>query len=722
MSYLLAGTAGGILFTVPAAAGQAPASAPPPAPAPEQVIIEGPFPDDFRVNIPSLPKLTEPLINIPQSIDVISEQVLKDRAVTNLNDALKNVPGISIGAGEFSWQGNSPTIRGFLARNDMFLDGIRDYGSYYRDPFYLQSIEVLQGPSSILFGRGSTGGVINQTSKVPGVDRFIRGTLVGGTDMTRRGTLDMNMPLEEFGEGAAFRFNLMGHAQSVTDRNAAKQSRFGLAPSLALGIGTPTRLSFSYYNLTANDVPDYGLPYFGTRVAPVPRQNFYGFDSDFLKTGTNVVSLKTDHDYSSALTVRNTIRYAHYTRDFRITEPIITQPTTTPLNLVNVSFNIFGGDSTETMLWDQFDTVSHFDTGPLNHTLVAGIEGGLETSSPFFENSSGVPTQPLLSPDPHRLFNAASTFPRFDASANAGSVGLYAIDTIKWGEQWELNLGFRWDSFQVHYTTTSFSTTTPGLVTGTNDIKRTDQRPSYRGAIVYKPQANASVYFAYGTSFNPSTESLSLIVNARGFPLSNRDIAPEENETFEVGTKWDVLGNRLSLTGAAFQIEKTNARVPDPANSGFNILQGGQRVRGFDLGVQGRITDNWQIMAGYTYLDGQITETSTASNAPALGAPLVQTPKNSFTFFTEYRLTEKLEFGVGGTHISSRYATNTAPIKIVPGYWTFDAMAKYDFTERMSLQLNVNNIFDEYYYDAVHNFHVVPGAGRTALLTLNFNF
>jgi catecholate siderophore receptor len=127
-------------------------------------------------------------------------------------------------------------------------------------------------------------------------------------------------------------------------------------------------------------------------------------------------------------------------------------------------------------------------------------------------------------------------------------------------------------------------------------------------------------------------------------------------------------------------------------------------------------------MAGYTYLDGPITETSTASNAPALGAPLVQTPKNSFTFFTEYRLTEKLEFGLGGTHISSRYATNTAPIKIVPGYWTFDAMAKYDFTERMSLQLNVNNIFDEYYYDAVHNFHVVPGAGRTALLTLNFNF
>jgi catecholate siderophore receptor len=718
---LLGGTSLSLLSSVPALAEQV-IAANQQQPT-ENVLITGQRPEDYRATIPRLPKLTEPLIDTPQSIDVITEQVLKDRAVTNLNDALKSVPGISIGAGEFSWQGNNPSIRGFVARNDMFLDGIRDYGSYYRDPFYLQSIEVLQGPSSILFGRGSTGGVINQTTKTPELERFIRGTMVGGSDMTRRGTLDMNMPLEEeLGAGAAFRINLMGHAQSVEGRNAAKQSRFGLAPSLALGIGTPTRLTLSYYNLTAHDVPDYGLPWFGTSVAPVPRQNFYGFDSDFLNTGTNVGTFRAEHDFFPMFIVRNTIRYAHYTRDLRITEPIISQPTSTPLNAVDVSFNIFSGNSTETMLWDQFDTVSHFDTGPLNHALVAGIEGGKETSTPFFANSSGVPTQPLLSPDPHRLFNAANTFPRFDASANGVSVGIYAIDTVKLGESWEMNAGIRWDSFNVHYKTTSFSTATPGLVTGQDDIERTDQRPSYRGAIVYKPETNGSVYFSYGTSFNPSTESLNLIVNARSFPLSNRDLAPEENETFEVGTKWDVVNGMLSVSAAVFRLEKTNARVPDPLNSGFNILEGAQRVDGLDLGLQGRITENWQIMAGYTYLDSQITKTSTAANAAPLGAPLVQTPKNSLSFFTEYRIAKNFEIGAGGAHVSSRYATNTLPSKIVPGYWTFDVMAKYDFTERMSLQLNVNNVLDKYYYEGLHNFHVVPGAGRTALLTLNFNF
>ncbi|HXJ00735.1 MAG TPA: TonB-dependent siderophore receptor [Micropepsaceae bacterium] len=713
----LSGSALSLICAFPAAAQNVAAAAPA---EPERVLIEGQRPDGYRIVAPALSKLTEPLLDTPQSIDVVPQQVLQDRAVTNLNDALRNVPGISLGAGEFSWQGNNPTIRGFLARNDMFLDGLRDFGSYSRDPFNLQQIEVLEGPASVLFGRGSTGGVINQASKMPTLSGFVDGAITGGTDMTRRATVDIDEPLPDLGPGAAFRFNAMVHAQSVAGRNAAQQNRFGLAPSLALGIGTPTRLSLSYFDQTANDVPDYGVPWFGTVPAPVPRQNFYGVKSDSLKTGTDVGTFKVEHDLTADIMLRNTVRYANYTRDFRLREPIISAPVGTPLSNVNVGFNIWSGKSTETMAWDQAEAQSHFDTGPIHHTLVTGIEGGRESSAPEFDNSSGVPTVPLLNPNPDRPFIAASTFPRLIANTIAWSFAAYALDTVKLGEQWEISAGLRWDYFGSHYRAVRYSTTTPGAITGNDDVTRIDKVPSYRGALVYKPVTNGSIYFDYGTSFNPSAETLSQITSGRGLGIANADLAPERNQTFEFGSKWDVLDERVSLTGAVFRLEKENARVPDPNNAGFNMLAGTQRVDGFDVGVQGRITDDWQITAGYTYLDGEVTKS--AAGAAPVGSPLANTPKNSLSFFSEYRLGGGFEIGAGGQYVSSRLAQNTAPLRAVPGYWTFDAMAKYDLSETLSLQLNVNNIFDKYYYDAIHPFHVVPGAGRTALLTLNFRY
>lgn len=711
----LAGSALGLVLTTPAAAGETLAA----ATQPEQVIITGMRPDDYKIEVPNLSKLTEPLIDTPQSIQIISDQVLQDRAATNLNDALRNVPGISLGAGEFSFQGNSPSIRGFVARTDMFLDGIRDFGNYYRDSFNLQQIEVLEGPSSILFGRGSTGGVINQVSRLPSLDPIRSGTLIGGTDLTRRVSVDIGEPLPDLAEGAALRITAMGHQQKHAGRDTAEDNRYGFGPSLALGLGTPTRLTAAYFHQSADDVPDYGLPWFGSVPAPVPRQSFYGFTSDFLKTSADVVTLKAEHDFSTRLSVRNQMRYAYYTRDFRITEPIITAPLDTPLASIAVSRNIWSGDSIETMIWDQADATVHFGTGFVQHSLVVGIEGGQETSKPNFFNSAGVPTVPLLAPDPHQPFTAAVTFPRQKNDTTGTSFAAYAIDTAKLSEQWEVNLGLRWDYFAADYTATRFSTTTPGLVIGNDALLRIDRMTSYRAALVYKPETHGSIYLDYGTSFNPSAESLSFIVNARAFGISNAFLAPEKNQTVELGTKWDILNNQLSLTGAVFRLEKSNARVPDPTNPGFNMLEGTQRVDGISLNVTGRVTENWQLTAGYTLLDSHVVK-SAAGAAPE-GAPLANTPKHALTFFTEYRLTPMFEIGGGGQYVSSRLAQNVPPIKKVPGYWTFDLMAKYDLSERTSLQLNVNNIFDKYYYDQLHPFHVVPGQGRVALLSLNFS-
>src|SRR5262245_32868721 len=380
---LLAGSALGLVVAIPAFAGEAAseqvqvAGAQPTPPAPETVIIQGQRPEDFQVMVPSLNRLTQPLLDTPQSVDVISDQVLRDRAAASLNDALRTVPSISLGAGEFSFQGNTPTIRGFVARTDMFLDGIRDFGNYYRDAFNLQQLEVLEGPSSILFGRGSTGGVINQVSKLPLIEPSLDATFVFGSDMTRRATLDWNALLPDLGEGGAFRLTAFGHAAKVADRNVAKIARFGFSPSLALGLGTPTRVTGAYFHQSANDVPDYGLPWYGSDPAPVPRQNFYGFTSDYLKTTVDIGTIKVEHDVSSGVMLRDQLRYGYYTRDFRITEPLIAAPLGTPLDAIDVTRNVFTGNSVEKMLWNQADATLHFDTGPIAHALVAGIEGGV---------------------------------------------------------------------------------------------------------------------------------------------------------------------------------------------------------------------------------------------------------------------------------------------------------------------------------------------------------
>lgn len=720
-----------LFLAVPSVAGQAPAeqvAGAAPQPPPETVIIQGQRPEDYKVDVPSLSRLTQPLLDTPQSIDVISDQVLQDRGISSLNDALRSVPGISLGAGEFSFQGNTPTIRGFVARGDMFLDGIRDFGNYYRDAFNLARIEVLEGPSSVLFGRGSTGGVVNQASKLPQLERSLDASAIFGTDVTRRATVDWNQPLPGIGEGAALRVTGMAHEAKVAGRDVAETKRFGVAPSLAVGLGTPTRLTAAYFHQGAEDIPDYGLPWFGSAPAPapVPRKNFYGFDSDHLDTTADVGTLKVEHDLNAGLILHNQLRYGYYTRDFRISEPIITDPVGTPLGAINVSRNIWTGDSVESVLWDQADVTAHFHTGRFGHALVAGIEGGVETSKPNFFNSSGVSTVPLLAPDPHQPF-VGNTFPRFRADTTGTSFAAYVIDTITFAEKWELSAALRWDYFKADYKAIRYSITTPGEVTGTDNIVRIDRMPSYRGALVYKPLPNGSVYFSYGTSFNPSAESLNLIINARGFSVGNAFLAPEQNQTFELGTKWNLLNEQLSVSGAVFRLEKLNARVPSSTNPGFNELSGKQRVDGFDVQVTGRLTESWQIQAGYSYLDSSIVDAPACAGtipptcaAAPVGSPLINTPKNSFALFTEYRLSERFEIGGGANYQSSRLAQNVPPIKMVPGYWTMDAMAKFDINQQWSVQLNVNNIFDKYYYEQLHPFHVVPGVGRVALITLNF--
>ena len=734
-------------------------------------------------NSVSLSKFTEPLIETPQSISVVPQFVLQDQGVSTLRDTLRNVPGISLAAGEAGAQGDNLTIRGFTARNDIFLDGIRDFGSYYRDSFNYEQVEALEGPAGIQFGRGSTGGVVNQESKVPQARQFVNVQTQFGTDKTRRLTADINEPVADTLGGTAFRANLMAQEGGVAGRDYAEIRRFGIAPSISIGLDTNTRATLSYVHLTESDTPDYGLPWLYSGIAPGPiRHHYYGFpDQNYLKTNDDIVTLKADHEFSPNLNLHTIFRGANYPRQAMITEPQICSnaPLSVPVggfvsslptsavnsklpcsftpasdpNTIIVNRNQIQVKSVEGDLWNQTEVTSRFKAFGIRHALVAGVEGGQEISNPIrtsyaINNINTVPTATLINPNAQQPFGGTGYITSI-VHTKSKSVGLYFVDTLKLGRYFDLSGGVRWDRFDTGYNLYQPTPPAGGTVTAAvPPISRIDEQPSYRAAFVYKPSSHGSVYFDYGTSFNPAAESLSLSIG-----LANSSAAPEENQTYEAGTKWSFLNERLLMEGAWFRTEKDNARETDPTNSNNIVAAGNQLVKGVQFSLVGRLPEGMDIVAGYAYLDSAVIYSKFFPTS--VGYPLANVPKQTFNLFVTHRLPWRLNAGLGGNYVASRTASSTVPfvptsygpaqqfaagtapcgttattcyevlstaMKQVPGYWVFNAMLRRPITDRLELQANVNNLLNRYYIDLPHPSHLVPGAGASALIGVNFKF
>src|SRR6185312_733962 len=329
----------------------------------------------------ALGKLPTALIDTPQSITAIPQHVIADQGVSTLRDTLRNAPGISLAAGEGGAQGDNLTIRGFGAQNDIFLDGMRDFGDYYRDSFSYEQVDVLEGPAGVEFGRGSTGGVINQESKAPELRPFVRLEAQGGTDTTRRVTADINEALPDFAGGTAFRLNVMGHEAGIAGRDVVTGRRYGVAPTVAFGLNTPTRVTASYFHFAEDDVPDYGLPWYFGRPAPVPRHDYYGFaDENFLRADVDMGTVKVEHSLGSSALLRDSLRYAQYQRKWQITEPQLNNANAgtitpqTPLDEVMVNRNQLAGQSVETAFWDQADLTLTGKLLGVRQTAVLGAE------------------------------------------------------------------------------------------------------------------------------------------------------------------------------------------------------------------------------------------------------------------------------------------------------------------------------------------------------------
>jgi catecholate siderophore receptor len=711
-----------------------------------------------------LQQFSQPLLDTAQTVNVVPQYILNEQADTSLREGLHNVPGISLAAGEGGSQGDNLTIRGFTARNDIFLDGIRDFGSYYRDSFDYDAIDVLEGPAGVEFGRGSTGGVINQETKIPELDRHIGAHLQLGTNLMRRGTADINEPLGHL-DGAAFRINLAGEESNVAERDFTEVRRYGVAPSLAFGLKSSTRAFLTYLHEGEGDLPDYGLPYFGSGVLHgIDRSNYYGFaDGDYFRTYPNIATGRVEHDFGPRLTVRNALRFANYSRDVNITEPQINTlpiyakvngvvvgtcspsaatpcfPVTTPLAALTVRRNQIDVNSVEDMLWDQAGASGHFRLFHFANDFNILVEGGRERSRP---QRTTYPTNiytSALDPDARDRIPAPTAI-GVKTYVNSQSYGLGAYDTLKLLRWLQLSGGIRFDYFNTDY------------LSGPTHLSRLDKVPTYRAAVVVKPVPAGSLYFDYGTSFNPSAESLSLSAN-------NAVQAPQHNTTYEGGVKWSFVQDRLNINGSWFQTSKTNVYETDPNNSLNVIPVGNQRVRGLQVGALGHLPGSFDLILGYAYLSG-ITTSSEQNYSPfaafykqgdpvfglypyyisARGNPFANVPRNSANLFVTHRLYYGFFGGFGFNQVSARRASSTGPIaipeslaatpvsqipvafKVIPGYWSFNAMLRRPLTDHLSIQANINNLTNGFYIEQPHPNHLIPGEGINGQFGLNYSF
>jgi catecholate siderophore receptor len=664
-----------------------------------------------RIPGPSSPKLTEPLRDIPQTITVIPRAVIEEQGATTLRDVLRNVAGITFQAGEGGVPaGDQLSIRGFSARTDMFVDGVRDFGGYSRDSFNMEQVEVAKGPTSALAGRGATGGAINLVSKSPVLTPIVDASFGAGNASYQRSTIDINQPIEASPvAGTALRFNAMWTDTGVPNRDYVSSSRWGIAPSLSFGTGTDTRATFSYFKLVQDNVPEYGLPWvpentnpelepYANKPAPVDQSNFYGLiDRDYEETDTDLVTADIAHDLTSRVTLRNLTRWGQNVRDSVITAPrFASVETSTELNR-----QLQSRDMTDRILANQTNLTARMPTGPVEHAITAGVEFSAERSENFARTGPTAPRADLYAPDALAPYPGPIVRTGARTRGDADSAAAYAFDTVHLGSHWELTGGLRWDRFAADYESVDVAgVTTP--------FSRTDTMVSGRGGIVFKPRPEGSVYAGYGTSFNPSAEGLSL--NA-----STVELEPEKSKNYEVGTKWDLFRQQLSATAAIFRTEKTNARTPgvnpgDPAT----VLQGRQRVDGFELGVSGRLARWWTALANYAHMRSRIDESNTAEE---LDQNLALVPENTLALWTMFELPWRTSIGGGAQYMDSVFSNNVNS-RQVPSYWLLNAVAAYEVNSHLTLRLNGTNLANEHYVDRVGGGHYIPGPGRQVMASV----
>ncbi|WP_347985809.1 TonB-dependent siderophore receptor [Methylomonas sp. AM2-LC] len=653
-----------------------------------------------------------PIQDTPQAIDVIDKEQLQNQSITRLQDALKNVAGITMNSGEGGAHGDNVNLRGLVVQNGFFMDGLRDPGNYTRDSFNLESVDVIKGSSSVMFGYGSTAGVVNQESKMPTQTTLRSFAVKGGTNALARITGDFN---EVINPGTAVRLALMAERSNIADRDIALNRRYGFAPSISFGMDGPTRLTLSYLHQEENNIPDYGIPILWGSVAPVARNKFYGLANyDRTQTDTNVLTASFEHAFNSKTKFTNTFRYGSYDFNYQVTSPTLgdNPPSIgTALDQILVYRDQPSSAGYTTLFADRMNLTTQFNTGQFKHDLVTGLGLSRESMSTtrYANQIDQITPTSLLNPNPQQVLSIQSQIAAQPGS-RGDDINLYTVDTLHVTEQWDVMAGLNFDRF-----ISKFYDSQSG-----NSFTENNSLLSPRAALVFKPFDTQSYYFSYGTSYNPAIQYLTLAP-------STTSLTPQKTTNLELGGKLSLLNGKLSLNGALFQLQADNLRVADPNDPTLQAVTFGERVRGLELTLNGRITQNWEINTGYTHLNALIVNgINTDTGLSEVGNKVPNVASDTYNLWTTYTPTDSWKVGSGVYVYGPRYASPDNSARMA-GYALWNMMTSYQIDKHFNVQLNLDNVTNKYYlqsayYSSSSESHAVPGPGRTGYLTLNVSF
>lgn len=709
---------------------------------------------DYRVDNLSSPKFTQPLLDTPQTISVISKELIGQQGATTLTEALRNTPGVGtfyVGENGSTTTGDGIYLRGFDTSGSIFVDGVRDLGTISRDIFNIEQVEVTKGPDGTEYGRTAPTGAVNMVSKQPYLGNAVSGSVAYGSGQHKRTAADWN---RQIGADAAFRLNVVGQDSGVAGRDKVENNRWGVAPSLAFGLKTPTRLYLDFLHVKQNNVPDGGVSTIGlpgytspdpTRpfIADAPMvdsSNFYGTRQDHDHVTADMFTAILEHDFSPDVALHDTLRWGRTRQDYLLTSfmtsaaNLLTPDPTDPSTwTVARSLPTFKHQANR-IITNQTNLTANFTTGAITHNLSAGIELTQEkatTDTYAAIGNSSWPAASLYHPDPNvggLLYGDTGAY----SHGKTNTAAAYLFDTLKFAERWQVTAGARLDHYTTDYTSTAVCGGRRGPDCGANptgtvlpsvDARVSGNLPNYKLGVLYKPAANGSIYANFAMSQEPpggNTLSLSNSANS----ADNPNLDPQKARTVEVGTKWDLLGEKLLLTGALYRTTVSNDLVQDPTD-GLYYQIGKKRVQGIEISAVGKLTANWALSAGFTTMDAKVIDGTAVSNDGS--DDLAYTPKSAFTAWTTYRLPFDLTIG-GGARYSGKLKRGHDGAVGTPAYadayWVFDAMASYPVNRHLDLQLNLYNLFDKDYVAGINKsgYRYTPGTPRSAMLTVNYRF
>ncbi len=685
-------------------------------------------------HIPST-KYAAPLRETPQTIQLIPRTLIEEQGATTLSEALRNVPGITMQAGEgggaSSTTGDMFNMRGFSANNSLFVDGVRDDGLVGRDVYNLEQIEVFSGPTGADVGRTNAAGYVNLTSKAPTLDRAEAGTLSYGSGDQVRATVDLNQRLPIGAPGTflgntAVRVNALWQDGGIAGRDHVSRESRAIAPSIAFGVDTSTRVSAAAQFMRQDNLADYGLPAAASPVGPlttgalgprsVDQDTYYGSpDYDFDKVSQDSVTVRVEHDLAAGTTVRNQTRYNTAERTAVITSIANAAAYNPVTNLVTLSRQ--ANERHNDIFSNQTSLVARPTTGRIRHDLSIGLEmtretqaaptlGGVGTRAPVDLNNPDV-FSPVVG------MTIAPTGATSEGSTN--TVALYAFDGFDAGPRLRLNGGIRVE----RYSTTSHAVAAPPG-SAVTDLEGDGTLVSGKAGVVFRLSDLGNVYASYGSSLTPPG-SANFQLNAGAANQNNPNVDPQKSVNYEVGSKWALAGNRLQLSGAVFYTENENVIFVVDATAVPPIFNqdDGQIVKGAAFALLGQLLPRWDVNLSLQYLDSRLNSQNSVNN----GKRLILTPEFSSSLWTTVRLARDIRVG-GGLRYTDPVFINAANTIQVPRYTVADALIEAPIARQLTLRLNVYNLTDRTYIRSINNNggRYNPGTPRSFLLSTAVRF